>query len=216
MYNITIIFTTHSEYGKCNSDELYKIIESICPEVIFEELSYDLFDRVYNENSICDEILEIKCIKRYLRNYSIKHIPVDIDVSSNLPASDIDYMLATFKKYDVYRKLETEQVFLTTQYGFAYLNSDECSEFFDKKKLTEKKLIEFGTYKDILLRIYKLFYEEQDIRESEMLRNIYNYSKKNLYDQAVFLIGAAHRNSIIKKITELDRTEKLNLSWKFY
>ena len=45
MYNITFIGTCHGKYGKCNSDELYKIIESISPDVIFEELTQDLFDK---------------------------------------------------------------------------------------------------------------------------------------------------------------------------
>ena len=39
MYNITLICTAHKEVGKCNSVELYKIIEEFKPEIIFEELS---------------------------------------------------------------------------------------------------------------------------------------------------------------------------------
>jgi hypothetical protein len=35
MYNITIVCTHHSEVGKCDSGELYNIIESINPDVIF-------------------------------------------------------------------------------------------------------------------------------------------------------------------------------------
>jgi len=62
MYTITLICTTHSELGKSNSDELYKIIESICPDVIFEELPKTLNDRFYNGNQISDEPLEVKCI----------------------------------------------------------------------------------------------------------------------------------------------------------
>jgi hypothetical protein len=44
MYNITLVCTHHSEFGECNSDELYKIIELVQPNVIFEELNQDLFD----------------------------------------------------------------------------------------------------------------------------------------------------------------------------
>lgn len=216
MHNITLIGTVHSENGKCNSDELYKIIESISPEVIFEELSNNLFDRFYNVNQLSGEPLEIKCIKKYLRNHNIKHIPVDIDVSPNLSTSDIEYMFDAFKKYDVYKEFDKEQNLLTAQYGFAYLNSIKCSELFSKKKITEKNLMEFGLNKNILLRIYKLFHEEQDNRENEMLHNIYNYSKENQYNRAVFLIGSAHRNSIMQKIIEYEKKEKLKLNWTFY
>ena len=139
MYNITLISTAHSEIGKCNSGELYKIIESLNPEVIFEELSFNLFEKFYMGNQFPNESLEVKCIKRYLQNHNIKHTPVDIDVSRDLSNSDIEYMFSTFKKYDVYKKLENEQNILTAQGGFAFLNSNKCSELFEKKKDNRKK-----------------------------------------------------------------------------
>jgi len=39
VYNITLINSVHKKLGKCNSNELYKIIERIQPEVIFEKPS---------------------------------------------------------------------------------------------------------------------------------------------------------------------------------
>jgi hypothetical protein len=216
MFNISLICTAHSEIGKCNSDELHKIIESIRPEVIFEELSIKLFNMFYNGNHFPDESLEIKCIKRYIQNNVLKHIPVDIDVSPNLSTRDIDFMFNTFKKYDVYKKLENEHHNLTEQYGFAFLNSNKCSELFEKKMTTEKNLMEFEINKNILFRIYKLFHEEHDNRENEMIQNIYNYSKENQYNQAVFLIGSAHKNSIMKKILIYETKNMLKLNWTFY
>ncbi len=64
MNSITLIATAHFEIGKCNSYELYKIIEKISPEVIFEELSSNLFDEFYNQNQLCEEPLEVSCIKK--------------------------------------------------------------------------------------------------------------------------------------------------------
>ena len=216
MHNITLIATVHSENGKCNSDELYKIIESINPEVIFEELSNDLFDKFYNGNQIPNESVEMKCIERYLQNHNIRHIPVDIDVSPNLSNAEINYMFNSFRKYDVYKKLEYERDLLTAQEGFDYLNSKKCSELFDKMKIAEKNLIEFEISKNMLFHIYKLFHQEHDNRENAMLQNIYNYCKENRYNQAVFLIGSAHRSSIMQKITECERKESLKLNWIFY
>ncbi|HEY6142212.1 MAG TPA: hypothetical protein VIV55_02120 [Flavobacterium sp.] len=216
MYNITLISTAHSEYGKCNSYELYKIIESINPQVIFEELPSNLLDCAYNENPHPNEPLEVKCIKKYLQNYNIKHIPVDMDLNLFLPTSEIDNMFNSFRKYDVYNKLEIDQYILTEKYGFSYLNSKKCSELFKEKKIIEKNLISFMFNKYQLIHNYKLFHEEQEKRENAMLKNIYNYSKENEYIQAVFLIGSAHRNSVIHKITENEKNEKLQLNWTFY
>lgn len=84
MYNITLVCTHHSEFGKCNSDELYNIIKSIRPDIIFEELTQDLFDKFYKENSIPYEPPEIKSIKRYIKDHSTSHFPVDINLSDTL------------------------------------------------------------------------------------------------------------------------------------
>lgn len=35
-----------------------------------------------------------------------------------------------------------------------------------------------------------------------MLQNIYRYSEKHSYERAIFTIGAAHRKSVIEKISE--------------
>ena len=71
--------------------------------------------------------------------------------------------------------------------------------------------------KNRLLDIYKLFHAEQyDNRENAMLQNIYNYSKGNQYSQAVFLIGAEHKRSIMQKITEYEKLSEIKLNWSFY
>jgi len=79
-----------------------------------------------------------------------------------------------------------------------------------------KKIVETATHKDLFLNTYKLFYEDVDNREKAMLQNIYNYSIGNHYNQAVFLIGAGHRKSIIEKIEDCKKQQQLNLNWTFY
>ena len=48
-----------------------------------------------------------------------------------------------------------------------------------------------------------------------MLQNIYLYSQDHNYDRAIFTIGAAHRKSIIDKIFEYQKNEKVKLNWIF-
>jgi hypothetical protein len=106
MYNITLIATEHKESGKCNSDELYKIIESINPEVIFEEETNDeKYHKYYNEENSFKS-LEIQCIIKYLKKYNIKKIPVDIEPNQYLSYREWDYMFETIMRYDVYKKIE--------------------------------------------------------------------------------------------------------------
>lgn len=213
MRNITLISTNHTESGKCNSDELYKIIESINPEVIFEELASKTFDYYYNGILTC-ESLEVKCIKKYLKNYRIKHHPVDI-ANPNRPSIE-RLMFEEFEKDTEYKKIKSKHNILKSHNGFGYLNSDICIDLVKKWTLEEKRIVETATYKDKFLHIYELFFKEVDNRENVMLQNVYNYSKENQYNQAVFLLGCGHRKSIIEKITQCKKLSEIKLKWMIF
>lgn len=243
MHNIILIGTSHSEQGKCNSDELYKILEDINPEVIFEEIPNIFFDMFYNGKCHFDELhkiikyklpgnllerietlplsetpLEVNCIKKYLQNHNIKNIPVDIVINSEL-STKMEMMFGEFYKHDdVYKKLVDKDKLLTEQHGFDYLNSKKYLDLDEKKKLREKQLIESNCYnRNELLRIYELSYQEIiDNRENAMLWNIYNYSKENEYNLAVFLLGARHRKSIMEKVLEHEKLSEIKLNWITY
>jgi hypothetical protein len=213
MYDITIVFTHHSELGKCNSDELYTIIESINPDVIFEELPEDLFIRLYPENQLPYEPPEVKSVRRYLRTHNIDHVPVDIGVNQSLSSEEIHYMFGVFKKFGVYKNVEDEQYKLTFESGYAFLNSKRCEELFNQQMILEESLLHFMTDKNQLSRIRKSFYEEQRVREHEIIKNIYNYSKQKPYNQGLLLIGSGHRKTIFEKIEIFKAQEDLKLNW---
>ncbi len=215
MKNVTIISTEHIENGKCNSDELHKIIQSIGPDVIFEEETNDETYQKYYSEEYSFNSLEIRCIKKYLRNNNIMHIPVDIGL--NQAFVEWDYMFGTFKKYAEYRNIDKRHCAVRAKDGFHYLNSERCMELLDEIKTIERQIIEFsGLNKHELFRVYDLFHKEHDNRESAMLMNIYKYSKENPYNQAVFLLGYAHRKSMKQKIKEYETKANLNLNWSFY
>ena len=214
MHNITLISTNHTESGKCNSDELYKIIESINPEVIFEELSSKRFDDYYN-GILTNEKLEVKCIKKYLQSHRAKHLPVDNIANPNRPSIEI-LMFEKFGNDAEYKKIKIKHNLLKAQNGFEYLNSDNSIDLVEKWILSEKRILESTTHNEIFRHTYELFYEEVDNRENEMLQNIYNYSKENHYNQAVFLLGCAHRKSIIEKIIECEKISEIKLNWTIF
>jgi pheromone shutdown protein TraB len=83
--------------------------------------------------------------------------------------------------------------------------------YLEKIEVLEKNIIASEIQKNRLLTINKLFNEVQyDHRENAMLQNIYNYSQENNYNQAVFLIGAEHKKSIMRKIIKYDKLSKKN------
>lgn len=218
MQRITLISTNHSESGKCNSDELYKIIETIRPDIIFEELPNNLFDIIYNGNLKTlphYAPLELKCVKKYLQNYHAKNIPVDIEIGMSQSTNEI-FMLKTIEEAEDHKKFENEYNSIKFREGFDFFNSDKYLDFHEKKKLIEKKVLESSPHKNVLLVTYKSFQKVIDSREDSMLQNIYNYSKENKYNQAVFLLGCGHRKSMMKKIQEYDKISKIKLDWRIF
>ncbi len=217
MADVFLICTRHENLGKCNSKELYNIFERIQPEVIFEETPPTYFDSYYLTKK--RRTLESDAIFEYVRDYNILNVPVDSDeipdqsFFDQLQKLHISIERLTDRDGFNYRNFTDKNMDNAAVYGFQYLNSDSGSLFYREIRLS----IESGlkTFNNATLdSVYKSWMEVTNRREEIMLKNIYNYRDSNVFDCAVFTIGAAHRESIIKKIKTLSRTEKINLNWK--
>lgn len=216
MYSISLIFTRHEECGQCTLDALYNIIESIGPDVIFEEVPPSYFDRYYVNKTKSN--LESDTIHKYAEKYCIQHIPVDSDdVPSDSFFNDLQELhrrvegLADINGYNyrTYTDSLRENIRIL---GFRYLNSIYCSNA--QKEISYA--IEKGVQKindEKLSRTLKQWKMINDNRENEIIKNIYNYSKGNQYTKAVFLIGSGHINSIIPKISEYKMKKTLSINW---
>jgi hypothetical protein len=212
MYEIILISSFHAIHGKCNPNELYRIIEAIKPEIIFEELSFDGFDEIYSP-FYQPQTIEAITIKAYLQKYHIKHFPVD-----NYPIKETDLLSDAQVIWDnskEYRELWTQKLSKIGQYGYSFLNSNECIEMLDKTNVIEETvLLEINNIK--LLNEHKAEEALHDKRENEMLKGIYNYSKQYPFNKAIFICGAEHRKPLKKKIQEYETKENLKLNWTFY
>jgi hypothetical protein len=212
MYNITLLSSYHLKLGKCDSDELYNIIEKIQPEIIFEGVYSDVFDIIYAEG-YNRKSLEAIAVKNYLKKYQIVHVPVD---TYEINETDV------FNGYDViwdrsieYAELFKQRLSMISQFGYSFLNSNSCAELFDKMHVIEKNVL-FEMNDTKLFHQYKSYTELHDKRDIEILHNIYNYSKQHQYNNALFICGTEHRKSIMQKIQGYERQEKLKLNWSFY
>ncbi len=209
MYNITLICTTHTEIGNCNSRELYRIIEEIKPEIIFEELSLTAYNECYGvQNRIT---LETSAIKMYLQKHKIEHIPV---VGSEL-SDDLKDKFNFMIRYHDYRNLIDDLASMEEKYGFQFLISQQCEDLFENIKSIEKLNIK-NSNDENLLRLYQLCDESIDKYENEIIKNVYSYSEENKYNIAIIFIGAAHRKSIMQKIKEYQLKQKLKLNCTLY
>jgi len=139
--NIFVVFTVHTELGKCNSKALYNIIEILKPEIIFEEISDYLYNQCYNEQNFT-KLLEQNAIKEYIRKYPIPHIPVDTLEIPNSYYEECEAKLRLIRNNNFeYIKLLNTQSLFVIQNGFYYLNSDYSNTFLERIRLLEKKII---------------------------------------------------------------------------
>lgn len=215
MCKITLIATIHNECGICNSKELYKLIEQISPDVIFEELSPDGFSAIYGGLNF--DTLETNTIKSYIQKHPVSHFPVDInknELFDNHFRSDIMEMFNLFGDDKEYYELLSQRHISSERVGFSYLNSDQYGELCDRKFFLEKIILKNIKQKK-WLQIYKRWLKIIELREIEMIRNIYNYCTKFKYDSALFLIGVDHRKSIMDRISKLEMQNEPRLNWNF-
>lgn len=213
---VTLIATGHRERGLCNSNELFKIIEGIAPEVIFEEIPASKFSFVY-EGKTTDS-LETSTIKRYLQTYPISHFPVDMDMN-DLTSTHLRREVE--KVFDIVAYYNPEYASLLNEHGgdaerlgFPYLNSDQCSTLLARASDLEEQVIK-NINDSILSKTYYDWLNFLDSRRKEMLSNIYKYSDANKYQRALFLVGAEHRKPLIDKISKYENTSNQNVMWVF-
>jgi len=209
MYNITLISTIHKGNGKCNTDELRKIIETICPEVIFLEAldsCYTEYDHLLlAQFGVYNKRLEINAIQKYSQNHLFDYIPV----LDNGLSEEFDKRLDLVSKHSDCQKLIDNYHSLEMEYGFQFLNSEKSIQLHEEMREIENYILNNN-------EICQKSNENIDAYENSMLHNIYAYSRENLFDKALFMCGSAHRKSIIEKIERYKIEENLKLNWTFY
>jgi hypothetical protein len=211
-YNIKIICSFHTEIGKCNPAELYRIIEDIRPEVIFEELPINIYQSIYSGQKL-PQTVESKAVLAYSNNYIVKHFPVDTyNFDLNELFSDYEFIMRHSTEYiELFNKL----IATVGNLGYDFLNSEKCTSLISELKSLELKVLTEHSTEDLLKR-YKNENKIHDKRETEMLKNIINYCNNNPFDNAVLICGTDHKLGLINKINEYSIESNSQLNWSIY
>jgi len=209
MHNITFISTIHKEIGKCNAEELYKIIKKLNPEVIFleavEETCSNYESYVFSTYGVYHGKLEIAAIQKYNCDTSFEYVPVCENGLSD----------AFHKKNKIVGqnrdllKLMDNFISLAEKHGFKFLNSSESMNLQEEMRLLEIEVLNDS-------HLDKIVKADIEAYENPMIRNIYSYCNKNDFSSAIFMCGAAHRKSIIEKIEKSKTEEQVNLTWNIF
>ena len=99
-------------------------------------------------------------------------------------------------------------------YGFAYLNSDHCSKLLSQlHEATLTTIAELGDHR--LAEHYNLRQNTNELRDKAMMTNIENYCRTTSFSIGAFLVGAAHRQSIIALSRNRPGADSFAIQWDF-
>jgi len=211
---ITLVCTMHNENGLCSEHELLKILETIGPDVFFEEIRQSDFDSYYRDRS--RSTLETRTVNRYLTVRSAQQVPVDDYVIPESFLRDMEVLSDYVESRSAeYRAVEAKLHQMAFDLGFRYLNSQESmSHRKYADKLFEDVIAMSG--RDDLRKLLSTLNYQLRRREDSMLENIYDFCRNNPFMEAVFLVGAGHKSYIVENIENRMKAEANLVHWNIW
>jgi hypothetical protein len=208
---ISLIGTYHAERGAVTVSALVGILERLQPEVVFAEIPRTHAD-AWEEGS--HGTVESIAAARYAGTHSIDVVPVDLPKPDESFFRDYQEVSRAIERTSPqFRQLVDINTDRTHREGFAYLNSDDCIAAWKAIHREELETIEYMRRSDFA-GIYAHICDLMDQRDLEMIRNIRAYCAATTFTRGVFLVGAAHRESIIEKLrADNEATPRVGVVW---
>ncbi len=207
---VSLIGTYHAEHGAVTVSALLGILERIQPEVVFAEIP-PTYIGAWRDGSHGN--VESVAAARYAVTHSIDVVPVDLPEPTDSffrEWQELSRVVArTSPEYRRLVDLNTDRVCSS---GFAYLNSDECVQAWADIYREEHETIEH-IRSSRLREMYARVRNWNDRRDQEMLRNIRAYCAATAQRRGAFLVGAAHRKSLLEKIRDTDDVLNSRIDW---
>jgi hypothetical protein len=210
MKRVTLVGTVHEEKGLASVPALLAILERIKPEVIFLEIPAAAFEDHFNGTTTN---LESTAVNRYREIHHVDLVPVDLPTPEPEFFSNNEYLFKIIERrspeycrlIDCYRhSVETD--------GFAYLNSQHCSTLWSK--VHEAVLTAIEELADgKLAELYALWVGTNELRDKHMMKSIENYCRNTTFSNGLFLVGAAHRQSLIDISREQRGADSRTIHW---
>jgi hypothetical protein len=212
MPEVVLLCSVHKEHGRASSSELIRILERIEPEVMFQEIPY--FEFVEKDPSRIKKILELRAIAKYMEHHNVRQLPVDTFDRSSFDDSKFDRVFDWMAQNSQdFRSLMDDIEILEYTRGFEYLNSRlNDSNHHRIDAIVTKALKELNDER--LLMAYDDWNIHNSKRDDAMISNVYKFCRETNFNKGVFLFGSGHRQSLIKKIQLVKKTEKIRVNWK--
>lgn len=214
MPKIVLLGTTHRESGSCNERELARILETLEPEVVFEEIRPSDFDLIYNRNP--PPWLEPRTLKNYATSKPLKQIPVDsyiIEPDFRKRVDQLfDYVDSRCNEYFAAKAKMDE---MSWKYGFDFLNSQECLDLVKYQRSVFDQAVNASGDKQ-LIDLLSEWNQSLRNRENAMVDGIYDFCRNNLFENGLFMIGANHLPFIGGLIANQMKIEPNLIEWEVW
>ena len=215
MKRVSLVGTVHKEKGLASPSALLAILERIRPEVLFLEASSEASGDYLNATG---KDLESAAVSRYREIHHVDLVPVDLpmpDAELFQFMGDNAYLFKTIERRSPeYCRLVDEYSQEVRAHGFAYLNSERCSTHWSKVREAALAAIEELAYPRFT-ELYERWIGTNELREKHMMKSIEDYCRKTTFSNGVFLVGAAHRQSLIDKSREQRGADSSTILWDF-
>jgi hypothetical protein len=194
-----LVNTVHGEKGANTVASLVALLERLAPDVVFAEIPASYSDR-YADGSHGN--VESRAVAEYRRHHQLSVVPVDSDPPDEQFFSEAKDMFDLLERRSRdYRNVVDLHLRRVETDGLRYLNSDETVQAWDA--IHDETLASIDWLRESRLRdVYDRWLAVIESRDSVMLTNIAAYASRHPSSHGVFLVGAAHRKSIVKKVQD--------------
>lgn len=209
MAAITLVCTCHNERGACTEDALLGILRDLGPDVVFLEARACDLDRC------ATQWLEARAVQRYSQLRYVEAVPVD---DFKMPASfrnDMDAVFDYVEHHSVeFNALEDERD-MVAALGFEGMNSGDFEAIVEKCESSMKRSILLSSNEELITRL-ATWTSLLRQREDSMLSNIYRFCQRSPHLRGVFLVGAAHLSSLVRRIESRAAQEPELIQWEIW
>ena len=208
MNRVSLVCTVHEELGRANVVALRAILERMQSDVIFLEVPSEAFDDFYGNCSRYN--LESMAVAQYREGRQVKLVPVDLPAPSPDFVSNLEELRRRIRRVShEYRRLMQWYEDCLRDDGFAYLNSERCSELWSDVYKEIVSTINWMNGDPRLVEIYESWKKTNDLREKAMMENIQRYSRENTFDKGGFWLArriGRRSSTYLKSSPEFDGT----------
>lgn len=198
--------------GAATASALLSILQHIRPEVIFLEMPASAAAEYFNGSR---SNIESNAVSQYRDLCDVELVPVDLPTPEpeffrEIKALDRELQCKDYQCFRLARQ-DTQHI---EAFGFAYLNSESY-----RALVLELHAARLTALDRIANRGFTHTYEEwvatNERRDEAMLRDIASYCGHASFRVGAFLVGAAHRGSIIEKAAAHAGSSASHLQWDF-